>query len=149
MATSPGGLLGRNSHHLMASSHSATVEQVPPSSSSSSPTTSSYCDIKTKRKIREKTIKANRSTPSGPCPVMPRDPMTDGPPGKNSRAIASRRPLTRSVLRASLSPLAGPGTPSGSVSSKKGLIHHGSPSIKPSSISHPRRLLANHAPLPK
>lgn len=143
-ATSSGGLL-RNSHHLIP--HSASVEPTPPpSSSSSSPATASFCDLKSKRKIRDKTM--NRSAPSGPCPVMPRDPMTDGPVVKTSRSVASRRPLTRSVLRASLSPLAGSGSPSGG-SSKKG--HHGSSpsSIKASGMVHARRLLASHAPLPK
>jgi hypothetical protein len=146
-SSSTGGLLGRPTHHL-TSPHSASVE-VPPASSS--PASASFCDLKTKRKIRDKAIKTSRSTPSsGPCPVMPRDPMTDGPIGKNSRTISSRRPLTRSVLRASLSPLgSGPGTPSGSGASKKVLAHHGSPSIKASGIAHPRRLLATHALLPK
>lgn len=152
-ATSSGGLLGRNSHHLITSPHSTSVEVPPPSSSiSSSPTATGFSDLKTKRKIREKTLKTNRlsSPSSGPCPVMPRDPMTDGPVGKNSRTIASRRPLTRSVLRASLSPLgSGPLTPSGSSASKKVLAHHSSPSVKASGVAHPRRLLATHAPLPK
>lgn len=145
--SSSGGLLGRPTHHL-TSPHSASVE-VPPASSS--PASASFCDLKTKRKIREKAIKTSRSTPSScPCPVMPRDPMTDGSVGKNPRTISSRRPLTRSVLRASLSPLgSGPGTPSGSGASKKILAHHGSPSIKASGIAHPRRLLATHALLPK
>ena len=148
--SSSGGLLGRNSqHHLIASSHCPSGEVVPSSSSSSPPATTSYCDLKNKRKIRDKAIKTSRSTPSGPCPVMPRDPMTDGPVGKNPRAINSRRPLTRSVLRASLSPLAGTGSPSGSGVSKKILNHHGSPSIKTPGIVHPRRLLPSHVPLPK
>jgi hypothetical protein len=146
--SSSGGILGRPNHHLThTSSHSATAE-IPPTSS---PTSPSFCDLKTKRKIRDKAIKTIRSTPSsGPCPVMPRDPMTDGPVGKNSRTITSRRPMTRSVLRASLSPLgSGSGSPSGSGTNKKVLAHHGSPSIKPSGIAHPRRLLATHALLPK
>lgn len=155
-AASSGGLLGRSSHHpVMAPSQSVPLEVNPSCSAASA----SYCDMKTKRKVREKTIKSNRSTgPSGlSCPVMPRDPMTDGlAAGKHSRPSPSRRPLTRSVLRASLSPLAGPGTPSTGVSSissssasKKTLAHHGSLSVKPSAITHPRRLLASHTPMPK
>lgn len=150
-ATSSGGLLGRSSHHLMMAPSQSVPLEVNPSSPASP--SASFCDLKTKRKIREhKTIKSNnRASPSGPCPVMPREPMTDGVllPGKNSRPSPSRRPLTRSVLRASLSPLAGPGSPSASGASKKSLVHHGSMSVKPSNITHPRRLLASHTPLPK
>lgn len=59
--------------------------------------------------------------------------------GKSPKGAASRRPLTRSVLRASLSPLAGPPAPGAGSTGKRGLP----PSLKVPGLGHSRRLVAS------